>query len=283
MTETFLTDRFWLWIAAALYSGGFLLGAVPLLRRRRHPARLVCLVMLAGFALQTLGLWLRGKTTGGCPVGNTFEILQFTTWSAVALYFIVGAVFRLSLPGFFTAAFASLISLVSLAVPEWDAARRIGMADGASWVGVHAALAIFSYGAFGLLALTSAMWLLQWFSVKRRRMDGIFSLLPPMLALDRINLRLLATGVVILGASLVVALLHRAQIPGHAVNLAMIFLGALWLVYAALLGLRLSGIMPSRRLAWACIILFALAILSLGTIDNHRGARASVQPTEQQP
>ncbi|MDF9826636.1 HemX protein [Ereboglobus sp. PH5-10] len=270
MTETFLTDRAWLWLAAALYLGGFLFGVVPLIRRGRHSNRLAFFIMLAGFAAQTLGLYLRGKAISGCPIGNTFEILQFTTWSAVALYFVVGAVFRLSLLGFFTSAFAAALSLVSLAVPAWDAVRRASASGGNAWVEFHAALALFSYGVFGLLALTSAMYLLQWFSIKRRRMDGIFSLLPPMQALDQINLRLLTTGVVLLGASLAVAIIHWQRTAGHAINSAMLFLGAIWFLYAVALSFRRANIVPARRLAWVCIALFTVAIATLGVIDAHR-------------
>lgn len=266
----FPTDRVWLWLAAALYLGGFLFGILALARRARQPHCAVFFIMLAGFAAQTLGLYLRGKAVGGCPIGNTFEILQFTTWSAIALYFVVGAVFRLSLLGFFTAAFAAALSLGSLAVPAWDAVRRTTASGGNAWIEFHAALALFSYGVFGLLALTSVMYLLQWFSIKRRRMDGIFSFLPPMQALDQINLRLLATGVVLLGASLAVALIHWQRAANYTVNFAMLFLGAIWFFYAVFLALRLANIVPARRLAWVCIALFAVAIVTLGFIDAHR-------------
>ncbi|AWI08025.1 cytochrome C assembly family protein [Ereboglobus luteus] len=283
MIETFLTDRAWLWLAAALYLGGFLFGVVPLVRRGRHSNRLAFFIMLAGFVAQTLGLYLRGKAIGGCPIGNTFEILQFTTWSAVALYFIVGAVFRLSLLGFFTSAFAAALSLVSLAVPAWDAVCRASASGGNAWIEFHAALALFSYGVFGLLALTSGMYLLQWFSIKRRRMDGIFSFLPSMRALDQINLRLHATGAILLGASLAVALIHWQRGAGHTVGFAMLFFGAIWFLYAVFLALRLANIVPARRLAWACIVLFVVAIFSIGLVNNHRASRATGTDAHQKP
>jgi ABC-type uncharacterized transport system permease subunit len=283
MTET-LTDRLWLWIAAALYLGGFLFGTASLIRNKRHSNRLTFFIMAAGFVVQTSGLCIRGRAVGGCPVGNTFEILQFITWSAIALYFIIGLVFRLSLLGYFTAAFATIVSIVSLAVPAWDAARHTSQPGGGAWIEFHAALALFSYGVFGLLALTSAMYLLQWFSIKRQQMGGIFSFLPPMRALDQINNRLLATGAVLLGAALLVACIHWLRGDGGNVSAAMLFLGAIWLVYAALLTLRLASILPARRLAWACIALFAVAIFALGAVGSHTASPApAASTTQQQP
>jgi len=281
MTET-LADRSWLWIAASLYLGGFLFGTASLIRNKRHSNSLMFFIMAAGFVVQTIGLHLRGQAVRGCPIGNTFEILQFTTWSAIALYFVVGPVFRLSLLGYFAAAFSTIIDIVSLATPAWDAARRASPPGGNAWIEFHAALALFSYGVFGLLALTSVMYLLQWFSIKHRRMDGIFPFLPPMRALDQINIRMLATGAVLLGASLLVAFIQWLRGSGYNVNLSMLSLGTIWLVYALLLGLRLANILPPRRIAWACIVLFAIAICLLGSVSNHPAPRpdtpASTQP-----
>lgn len=272
MTET-LTDRAWLWIAAALYLGGFVFGSVALLRNKPHSRGMMFFIMAAGFMVQTLGLYLRGQEVRGCPIGNTFEILQFTTWSATALYFVVGATFRLSLLGYFTAAFATAISLLSLAVPAWDAVRRVRMPGGSSWIEFHAALALFSYGVFGLLTLTSIMYLLQWFSIKRRQMDGIFSFLPPMRDLDHINMRLLVVGCALLAASLAIGALHWMRHAGEGANISMLFLGALWLLYALALVLRVANILVARRLAWACILLFALAMTTLGTVNKHAPAK----------
>ena len=51
--------------------------------------------MVAGYILQTTGLYLRGLEVKGCPIGNQFEIFQFTGWSATTLYLVIGATFRL--------------------------------------------------------------------------------------------------------------------------------------------------------------------------------------------
>jgi len=286
MTETFLTDRPLLWAAAILYLVGFLSGTLTLIRRRRYSNTLTFLIITAGFILQTLGLYLRGRAAGGCPIGNPFEILQFTTWSAAALYLLIGATFRLSLLGYFTATFATIISLASLAAPAWDTARRDDIFGGNHWIEFHAALALFSYGAFALLALTSLMWLLQHFSLKRQQMDGLYSFLPPMNALDKINRRLHATGVILLAASLAVAAAHSLRNPAAAtaVNLPMLILAALWLLYAIALILRLASALPARHLAWTCIVLFVLAIFSIAAVSKH--SAASMQPpppSAQQP
>lgn len=264
------TDRTWLWLAAAAYFGGFVLGTVALLRDRRHSRGWMYAIIILGYLLQTAGLYLRGLEVKGCPLGNTFEIFQFTAWSAITLYLVIGPAFRLSLLGYFTCMLTTTLTLVSLAIPSWDAVRRVGIFGGNAWIEFHAAIALFSYGVFGLLALTSIMYLLQVFSLKRQHLQGLFSFLPSVRDLDHMNFRLLVTGVLLLGASLAVGSVYWLD-DTNTVNLPKLLVTvAVWLAYAVTCGLRLREIVIAKRLAWTCIILFALALLSLGPVNSSR-------------
>jgi HemX protein len=61
---------------------------------------------------------------GGCPLGNTFEIVQFVAWSAMLLYFFVGTAFRVSLLGLFTAGYAATLALCLAAHPAMGPGAR---------------------------------------------------------------------------------------------------------------------------------------------------------------
>ncbi|HEY1848255.1 MAG TPA: cytochrome c biogenesis protein CcsA, partial [Opitutaceae bacterium] len=193
-----LSDRQWLWCAAALYTAGLVLGTVALVRGQRASGALLYAAILAGYVLQWVGLGLRGHAEGGCPLGNRFEIFQFTAWSAVTLYLVVGVTFRSSVLGYFSNCLGAALTLLSLSMPGWDSVRRAHIFGGNPWIELHAALAIFSYGVFGLLALTSALFLLRHFSIKSKHLGGWFSFLPSILDLDHIEFRLLGTGVALL-------------------------------------------------------------------------------------
>ena len=199
------TDRALLWLGALLYLAGFLAGLLALLRRSRgtQPSRTALnSLLVAGWVAQMTGLYVRGLATGGCPLGNTFEIVQFVAWSAMVLYFFVGTAFRVSLLGLFTAGYAAALALLSLLIPGWDAVHGQKIFGSNPWIELHAALAVFSYGVFGLLALTSLMHLLQNWSLKHKRLNGLFWFLPSVVQLDQINLRMLVLGVLLLTISL---------------------------------------------------------------------------------
>jgi HemX protein len=269
MTFLGFGDRSWYWMAAVFYLAGLALGTIALLRDRRQSQAAMYAVIAAGFTLQTIGLYLRGRAMQSCPVGNLFEIFQFTAWSAISLYLVVGATFRLSLLGYFTSCLSAVLTLVSLSQPSWDAPHPVDAFGGHAWIAFHAALALFSYGVFGLLALTSAMYLLQTYSLKHKQLRGLFSFLPSILDLDQISVRLLFVGVFLMTWSLGIGSIHWLQ-DLASVDTPKLLTAALWLAYVVALVLRLSRRLISQRLAWVCVVLFAAALLSLGPVNASR-------------
>ena len=269
MFET-IADRNWLWAAAGFYLVGFIMGTASILRGGRPSGAVNTVLILIGYALQLVGLGLRGKAVQGCPLGNSFEIFQFTAWSAITLYFVIGVTFRSSLLGYFTSCLAAVLTLVSLVSPGWDATRRTHIFGGNTLVELHAAVALFSYGVFALLALTSLMFLLRHFSLKSKQLGGIFSFLPSIIDLDQIGVRLLIAGVSLLGMSLAMGLFFWAR--GLAPVDAGKFIAPIivWAAYGSALGLRLRGWLLSKRFAWTCLVLFPVALLSLGFVDASR-------------
>jgi HemX protein len=274
-----LTDRQWLWCAAGFYSAGLLLGTISLIRGQRTSGVLIYLAILAGYVLQNVGLGIRGHATGGCPLGNRFEIFQFTAWSAITLYLVVGVTFRSSVLGYFTSCLGAALTLLSLSIPAWDAVRRTHIFGGNPWIELHAAMAIFSYGVFGLLALTSGLFLLRHFSLKSKHLGGWFSFLPSILDLDHIEVRLLGAGFSLLTLALLFGSVYWSRdtaTVGHAKLAATV---AVWAAAAIALLLRLLGRLLSKSFAWTCLALFAAALLSLEAVDESRHPEA-VQAVE---
>jgi ABC-type uncharacterized transport system permease subunit len=272
-----LTDRTWLWVAAGFYFAGFAQGTISLLRTGR-PAGVATYALIAiGYALQIIGLGVRGRVVGGCPLGNIFEVLQFTAWSAVTLYLVVGVAFRSSLLGYFSSCLAAALTVVSLAIPRWDATIRTHIFGDNPWLELHAALAVFSYGIFALLALVSLLFLLRNQSLKDKNVGGWHSFLPSIIDLDHMGVRLLGAGAGILTLSLAVGSVYWLR-DTSTVNVSKILLTvAVWLTYLAALGLRLRGWLVTKRFAWACMGLFAGALVSLWAVDSSRHTRPADQ------
>ncbi len=270
-----LTDRTWLWLAAACYLAGAALGTLSLVRERRHSRAVMYLTLAAGYAFQTCGLYLRGLAVKGCPLGNTFELLQFTAWSAASLYLVVGPSFRLSLLGYGTALLSAGLSVSALLVPAWDAAKRSHVFGGNAWIEFHAALALFSYGVFGLLALVAGMYWIRDYGLRRKRVGGAFALLPSIRDLDHIGLRLLAAGVALLAASLAVGSVWWLREPGSVNLFKLLATIGVFVAYALALALRVTRRLVGRRWALACALLFLAALLSIAPVNSSRHSPAA--------
>ncbi len=274
------TDRALLWLGALLYLAGFVAGLLALARRSAAPAPRAVLnsLLVAGWGAQMAGLYVRGLASGGCPLGNTFEIVQFVAWSAMVLYFFVGTAFRISLLGLFTAGYAAALALISLVIPAWDATHGQKIFGSNPWIELHAALAVFSYGVFGLLALTSVMQLLQNWSLKHKRLNGLFWFLPSVVQLDQINTRMLSLGVLLLTFSLGVGAVWWLR-DTASVNLPkLVVTVGVWAVYLIVLLLRWRARLVSVRFAWVCLVMFLLALLSLGPVNSSRQHEVILTP-----
>ena len=274
-----MTDRTAFAIGAVIYGAAFLFGLLMIRLRKSYSRAAMFALLTGGFLLQTLGMNLRGAEIKACPLGNTFEIAQFIAWSLVLLFFIIGPVFKLRLLGFFTAGLAALLSGGSSLVPAWDSPYPPGIFGSNHWIELHAALATFSYGVFAILALVSAMFLIQQHGLKTKQFSGVYQYLPSVQQLDIMAKRLLLTGLIVLTAALAFGAVFWIENP----ELVPIFkLGTtclIWLGYGIVVVLRVQKKLVTRHHAIASITLFLLAIASLWPVQSAReeSAEASEQ------
>lgn len=265
-----MTDRTAFAIGAVFYGIAFLVGLVAVWLRRPYSRAAMFALLTCGFILQTLGMNLRGAEIRACPLGNIFEIAQFIAWSLVLLFFIIGPAFKLRLLGFFTGGLASLLSGGSFLVPSWDLPYPPGLFGGNPWIELHAALAIFSYGVFAILALVSAMFLIQQHGLKAKQFGGIYQFLPSVQQLDLMAKRLMISGVLFLSAALIFGAVFWIEnyelVPVFKLTATCL----VWLGYTTVFVLRVQKRLVTRRHAIASIALFLIAMASLWPVQSAR-------------
>ncbi|HAV14293.1 MAG TPA: cytochrome C biogenesis protein [Opitutae bacterium] len=266
-----MTDRTAFGIGALVYLAAFVIGCVLLILKKPYPRALMFALLTGGFLIQTLGLNLRGADIKACPLGNIFEIAQFIAWSLVLLYFIIGPVFRLRLLGLFTAGLSTLLAGGSMLVPAWDRPYPAGIFGGNPWIELHAALAIFSYGVFAIVALVSAMFLIQQHGLKKKQFGGVYQYLPSIQQLDLIAKRLMITGVTVLTAALIFGAVFWVNNPDLVPLFKLGVTCFIWIGYLIVVVLRLQKKLVTKRHAIAAIVLFVLAIASLWPVQSARG------------
>jgi ABC-type uncharacterized transport system permease subunit len=268
LEEIALSAREAIGIGASIYLGAFVFGVLMIVLRKPYPRAAMFALLTGGFLFQTLGLNLRGTEITGWPLGNIFEISQFIVWSLVLLYFIIGPAFKLRLLGLFTAGLAGLLSGTALLIPAWDSPYPAGIFGGNPWIELHAALAIFSYGIFAIVALVSAMFLIQQHGLKKKQFKGVYQYLPSVQQLDLMAKRLLITGVLVLSAALLFGsvfwISHPERVPVFKLSATCL----VWAGYLTVMVLRIQKRLVTRRHAIASIGLFLFALASLWPVQS---------------
>ncbi|MEN8661455.1 MAG: cytochrome C assembly family protein [Lentimonas sp.] len=279
LQEIAMTDRTAFGIGAAIYLMAFILGGIMLLFKKRYPRAAMFALLTGGFLMQTLGLNLRGAEIKACPLGNGFEIAQFIAWSLVLLYFIVGPIFRLRLLGFFAAGLTTLLAGGTWLVPAWDKPYPPGIFGGNPWIELHAALAIFSYGVFAIVALVSTMFLIQQHGLKKKQFSGVYAYLPSVQQLDLMAKRLMITGGTVLTAALIFGAVFWINNPDLVPLFKLGVTCFIWGGYLTVVILRIQKKLVTRRHAIAAIVLFLLAIASLWPVQSARHSELDTPPS----
>lgn len=241
------------------------------IRRKQYLSRRISLPLLGlGFLSITLFLVMRGRSIHACPIGNPYEIVTMMVWSSLFFFILISLFFRVNYFGFFTAGMATVTLAAIQLFPELNYAYQVNPADQSHVVGFHASLAVFSYGIFAVQALFALMYLLQFQGLARRRMGLFFSVLPPLLKLEKLQVGTLATGVFVLSVSLFMgsfSIFHGyGAIPVYKLGATVM----VWIVYAVILGLYLCKRLVSANFSRASIIAFAVALLALVPVDRAR-------------
>lgn len=251
------TDREFVFLATLCFFVGFAAAFLSLRAGAYRPRRWHVAVMAAGFVCQSAFLALRGKVVQQCPVTNVFEVLVFVAWSMVMLYFLIGAVYRGSLLGLFTAPLVFLLQLMALLAP--DPATVLPTTPVNFWNELHKSVALLSYGAFALSCVAGVMFLVQEHQLKKHHLRALFHYLPPIHFLHRVVQRLNLFGLVLLTVGIVAAFLMHRRDDGH--SLIMVYV--VWLMYAAIVTYDFVRGMSPRKAALASVSAFCAPIITL--------------------
>ncbi|MCE9518393.1 MAG: cytochrome c biogenesis protein CcsA [Verrucomicrobia bacterium] len=255
------TTRLLLTLSTAAFIGAVVQAVLALRAGQWRESNWHLAPMALGFIFQCAFLYLRGQEHGRCPLTNQFEIFIFIGWSIMLLYFLVGAAYRLSLLGVFTAPLLAILQTLALLSPlDQTTAPARGAVN--AWKELHASVALIGYAAFALACITGVMFLLQDRLLKRHRINALFHQLPPIHDLAKAITRMMLLGVVLLS----IALAASFQIKIPITNIKMLFAWGVWALYIINLLLMWRRQISARQTAWLAIGSFAVVFVSIWMI-----------------
>lgn len=271
-----LSEKFLFSAATLLFGIGFLYNYFQLKSKDSYSHTLTYLFLLFGFVLQSIALYMRALVIYACPLGNTFEILQFIIWSLVLLFLLIRPVIKIKALGLFIIFIAALASTISLSIPSLDSSYLNSLEASDPFIELHASLAIFSYAIYMLLAIVSSMLLIQQWGLKKQRFQGLFRHLPAVQKLDSIANVLVWIASLTLFVGILFGSFYWNENP-ETVPLFKLLLTTFILTLYCVVGVLkyLNKITPKKQ-AIAYIVLFALAILSLGAVQTDKPQATSL-------
>jgi ABC-type uncharacterized transport system permease subunit len=270
MTLIALSEKFLFSMAAMIFAVGFLYSFFQLKSKGTYSHTLTYLLLLFGFVLQSIALYARAIVIHACPLGNTFEILQFILWSLVLLFLLIRPIIKIKALGLFVIFLASLVSAVSLLIPSLDSSYALSAEANNPFIELHASLAIFSYAIYMLLAIVSSMLLIQQWGLKKQRFQGLFRHLPAVQELDSIADVLVWIASLTLFIGILFGSFYWNEHP-ETVPLFKLLLTTLILIFYCIVGvLKYFNKITPRKQAIAYIFLFILAILSLDAVQTEK-------------
>jgi ABC-type uncharacterized transport system permease subunit len=241
--------------------------AVAYAGNARHPGRLGRLAtwgVRVGWLAQTALLAFQASRGEGFPWGTWAGSLNLFVWLVVGAYLIWGCSPSYRLLGLADMPVAAVLLALSYLAGGTTAA------EGASWHDVllvsHVALVLAAFAGFTVAAGLAALELWQARLLKHHRAGILRFRLPSLVALDRLTVRTIAVSLVALTLGLIPGF---ARLPEHGVDLLIVATVAMWLLYAAVLALRVRA---GRRLLAAALALAGFGcviVLQLGLLATH--------------
>ncbi|MDB6119724.1 MAG: ccmC [Verrucomicrobiaceae bacterium] len=256
-------DRLLLILATLAFVGGLVHAVISLRAGTWKENRWHWVPMAVGLVFQTAFLYLRGQQHGRCPLTNLFEVFIFIGWCIVLLYFLVGATYRLSLLGVFTAPMIALLQALAL-VSSLDKSVPPLRGPPNPWLEIHAAISLMAYAAFALACITGVMYLVQARLLKEHRIHSLFYQLPPIHELAKAIQRLAILGTLLLSAGL------AASIPLHipVSNPKLIFAWIVWGLYLAINVIMWARMLSARQTAWLAVVGFVVPLVSVWMVTK---------------
>ena len=259
---SWFTDRHCFLLAVAVYGASAVYSVFLWRKGFRRDDHVNYFLLLAGFALHTAAMVLRGFSLKQCPVNNLYEATIFLLWALVAAYLVVGLLPRLRFLGAFAAPVVFAVGVFAL-MPALDPRHGPKPEFSGGLTSLHAATILLAYGAFGLGAVAAGMFLTVQHDLKFHKLRAVLSLLPPIQRLETIATRLVVAGLALFTAGLGAGgYLPPPTGTNYWTDPKVVWSIFMWLVYLALLLTRRIFPQASRYFASGIVGAFVFLLLT---------------------
>ncbi|HVO18591.1 MAG TPA: cytochrome c biogenesis protein CcsA [Anaeromyxobacter sp.] len=250
--------------SAALYLAYF--------SRPRH-ARLATVgfwALTAAFVVHAAAIGAGCREFGGMEFFTLHGGVVLAAWLGAGAYLVLQRIYRVPTLGAFV---LPLVLLVLVPAALADPAHPDVPPEVVRHAAFHVVAAILSLALFGIAFGVSVMYLLQEREVKGKRFGALFSRLPSLESLDRLNQRLVRAGFAVFTVALLAGTLNATVVWKSAWSWdpQQITSVLVWLLFGAMVELRRLG-WHGRRYAVLTLVGFLVMAGAMGGLRAFPGA-----------
>jgi len=253
---------FWFTVALCfelLATGGFI---VFIVRQEKWIFRCSYWILVTGFLFHTIFLAYRYYLLGAAPILDLKSALSFFAWSIICVYLIIQSRFKLMVLGSFVAPFAAFLMIISSAMPWTE--EPVKPLFKSLWLTIHVGTVFIGDALLAIAFLAAIMYLIQEYQIKQKRLGAIYSRLPSLATLDRINYYSIVYGFPFLTVGMITGSVYAQYALGSYWQWDPKEVWSLisWLFYAALLHQRIAVGWQGRRAAIMAIVCFSVLVFT---------------------
>lgn len=170
-----------------LYAVSVLLYFIDFVQHNRKANKVAFWLLSIVWFLQTIFLFLRMWETSRVPILTISEGLYFYAWVLITLSLVINRLFRVDFVVFFTNAIGFLIMAIHTFAPmetqtSVEAERLVS-----ELLIFHITMAILSYGAFSISFVFSALYLVQYDLLKKKKWNKRLMRIEDLTKLDYLS------------------------------------------------------------------------------------------------
>ena len=196
------------------------------------------------------------------PLSTTHDSYAFIAFSILLVYMISELGLKNRGAGLFILFFALVLQLLSTFNMSWEPETSELLAN--KTFAIHASLSITGYTALSLAAIYALMYIIQNNNLKKRKLGNLFLQLPALTYLEKMSLRSVVTGIILLGIGILLGHYQALVMIGDfwPKDIKVILSDAVWILYVA--GFIITTIKRWRGEKMAYMSLYGFLILIVG-------------------
>jgi ABC-type uncharacterized transport system permease subunit len=204
----------------------------------------------------------RNIALGTMPLSTTHDANAFVAFSILLVYMISEMGLQNRGAGLFILSFALIFELLSAFNMSWEPETNELLIN--KTFAIHASLSITGYTALSLAAIYALMYIIQNNNLKKRKLGTLFLQLPALTYLEKMSMRSVFTGIILLGIGIMAGHYQALVMIGEfwPKDIKVIVSDTVWILYVG--GYLATVIKNWRGEKMAYLSLYGFLILIVG-------------------